>query len=148
MSDFGKDFEKLVVLNIGQTFPNADKRIRIIAETVKYNWKEDESVWNQKKGKTAPQYDAYFDGEFICFVDSSKGTQFNYIEFMEGLKKLYKDGKIYINKEMYDIKEAEEKAKRKEDVLIVPKAENEAEGLIVESIKKSAKKKGRKVVHK
>ncbi len=148
MSNFGTDMKDLIISEISSTFPKTKDRLSIWAETDKYIWKEDESVYNQKKGKTAPQYEASFDGEFVCFIDSSKGKRYNLVEFLTNLKKLYVDGKIHVNPQMYDVLEAERKAREEKQKLVVPKAENEAESLIVESIKRSAKKRGRKVVEK
>lgn len=146
MQNFATDIKDTIVGHLGETFPKADKRVYVLAETDKYKWKEDETIWNQKKGKTAPQYEGYFDGEFVCFMDSAKGKQHNLIEYLQGIKKLYQQGKIFVHQEMYDVKLAE--ANKKKEDLIVPKARSEAEGLIVESIKKSAKKRKRKVIEK
>ena len=131
--------------NLRSLFPNAEKRIAIWAETEKYHWKEDESVWNQKKGRTAPQYEAHFDGEFVCFIDSSKSDKYNVSEFLINIRKLYVDGKIFVNQEMYEVMKAKREAESQKDVLEVPKPVNEAEKMIVETIKKQAKRRKRKV---
>jgi len=134
--------------NLSSMFPNSDKRIRVWAEIDKYKWKEDDDVWKQKKGITAPQYEVHFDGEFVCFIDSQKTEKYNLSEFLINIRKLYRDGKIFVNVEMYEVKKAEAEAKNKVSDLIIPKAENEAEAMIVETIKKQAKKRGRKVISK
>lgn len=144
-----KEIKEHLVNQLSGTFPDADKRVAVWAETDKYHWKEDQSVWNQKKGNTAPQYEAYMDGEFVCFIDTSKGTQYNVIEFLENIKKLYSSGKIFVHKEMYEIKAAEMKAKTdKQNEVIVPKATTPEEKMIVHVLDKAAKKRGKKVVQK
>lgn len=145
-SAFAKDIKKLIVQNISQTFPNVEKRLSVWAETDKYNWKEDESVWNQKKGKTAPQFEAYFDGQFICFMDESNGRSYNLIEFLNGIKKLYLEKKIFVHQEMYEVIDAQKQAADKP--IEVPKATSEADEMIIKVVEKHAKKRGKKVVQK
>jgi len=147
MSNFGLDMKALIVDNLLGTFPNPDKRVSVWADTDKYKWKEDADVWKQKKGLSAPQYEAHFDGEFVCFMDSAKGKTLALVDFLQGLKDLYREGKIFVHKEMYEIKKAEEEAKKEKEKLIeAPTARNEEEGLVLEAIKKSAKKRGKKVI--
>ena len=148
MSDFGTEMKDLIVSNIGGTFPKTLERLAVWAETDKYKWKEDESVWNQKRGRTAPQYEAHFDNQFICFFDSSKSKQFCLMTFLSALNELYKEGKIYVHPEIYAVKEAERQALADKDILEIPKARNEAEEMIVNVIKKQSKRKKRKVVEK
>ena len=148
MSDFGTEMKDLIVSNIGGTFPKTSERLAVWAETDKYKWKEDESVWNQKRGRTAPQYEAYFDNQFICFFDSSKSKRFCLMTFLSALNELYKEGKIYVHPEIYAVKEAERQALADKDILEIPKARNEAEEMIVNVIKKQSKRKKRKVVEK
>lgn len=146
---FKEDMKDLCVNNLMSVFPDSHNRISIWAETDKYNWKEDESVWKQKRGIDAPQFEAYFDGQFICFMDSNKGNRYNLIEFLNNIKRLYKEGKIFVNKEMYAVRDAEEAAKQeKAKNVIIPKATTPEERMIVHVLKKSAKKKGKKVIEK
>lgn len=134
------------VSNLVGLFPNSEKRIRVWAEVDKYKWKEDESVWNQAKGKSAPQYEVHFDNEFICFIDSSKSDRYNLGEFLANIRKLYIEKKIFVNVEMYAVKQAEQEALlEKQEAVAVPKPENEAETIIVDVIKKQAKKRKRKI---
>lgn len=148
MSNFGKDIKDLFVNNLSM-FPNASKRIRVWVETEKYRWKEDESVYNQKKGKTAPQYEVYFDSEFVCFIDSEKGKSMALITFLEAIRDLYKQEKIYINTEMYQVKQAvEEEKNRKLTTIELQKPTTPEDKMLTEIVKKSAKKRGKKVVLK
>lgn len=148
MQAFQDDIKRSILSNISLMFPNADKRLSIWAETDKYKWKEDESVWNQKRGNTAPQYEAHFDGEFICFIDSSLGLSYNLVEFLTNLKKLFSERKIFIHEEMYAVEAAKREGANKKEDLIIPKSTSEADEIIVKVIKKHAKKRGRKVVQK
>lgn len=144
---FGTDIQKALEDQLHGTFPNPHKRIKVWAETDKYRWKEDESVWNQKRGNTAPQYEAHFDGEFVCFIDSSKGMTYNIIEFLEAIKNLYRSGKIFVHPEMYQIIQAEKEAKQREkDTVIIPSASTAVEKMIANTLTKSAKKRGKKVI--
>jgi len=148
MQAFQDDIKRSILSNISVIFPNADKRLAIWAETEKYRWKEDESVWNQKRGNTAPQYEAHFDGEFICFIDSSLGVSSNLVEFLTNLKKLFSERKIFIHEEMYAVEAAKKAEANKQEDLVIPKSTSEADEVIVKVIKKHAKKRGRKVVQK
>jgi len=145
-------FSKLVAdkldHELGGTFKNLTKRIRIWSEVDKYNWKEDESVWRQKREKDAKDYEIYFDGEFVTFVSDKDGVQHGYLKVLEGLRDLYKEGKIFVNEEMYKVREAEEEEKRKKAKEVeLPKATTPEEKVVAGAIEKMAKKKGKKVKH-
>lgn len=131
--------------NLLLMFPNAEKRISVWAEVDKYRWKEDEEIWNQAKGRTAAQYEVHFDNEFVCFIDAGKSDRYNLSEFLSNIKKLYLEKKIYVNVEMYAVKQAEQEALDTKPDLLVPAPSNEAEATIVEVVKKQAKKRKRKV---
>lgn len=140
------DITQLILSNLAFTFPNSSNRLRIWAETDKYYWKEDESVYNQKKGTTAPQFEAHFDGEFISFIDGNLSQSENLVIFLENLKKLFVERKIFIHEEMYKVEAAKkEEARAKEPDVVIPKARNEVEGMVVDVLTKHAKKRGRKV---
>lgn len=135
------------VSNLVGVFPNSEKRITIWAEVDKYKH-EEEGVWNQAKGRTAPQYEVNFDGEFVCFVDAGKSDRYNLSEFLSNIKVLYTSGKIFVHPEMYEVKQAEKEALEQKEDLIIPTPTNEAEATIVEVIKKQSKKRKRKVKFK
>lgn len=132
------------VSNLTGLFPNSEKRITIWADVDKYKH-EEEDVWNQAKGRTAPQYEVHFDGEFVCFIDAGKSDRYNLSEFLTNFKRLYVMGKIFIHPEMYEVKQAEKEALEQKEDLIIPTPTNEAEATIVEVIKKQSKKRKRKV---
>ena len=144
-----QDFYDLVDNNLRSTFKNIPKRLAVVAETEKYKYKEDESVFDQWKGKTAPKYECYFDGEFVCFIDSSKGKQESLVDFLTGMKDLFAQGKLFVNEEMYEIKAAERQAELdKINTVELPHAYDTMDNMISNVITKAAKKRGRKVVQK
>jgi len=142
-----KDIEYRLLGELVSMFPNAHKRLRVWAETEKYKWKEDESVWNQKKEKVSPQFETHFDREFICFIDGSKIDQ-GAVDFLTALRALYISRKIFIHEEMYAIEDAKRAEENKLPDLVIPEARNEVEQAIVETVKKKAKKRKRKVTTK
>lgn len=114
-------------------FPLKD-RLRIISELEKYRWKEDESVWSQKRGITKEQYEVYFDSEFVCFFGLEETQDQAYLRVMENILRLYKDKKIYWNTVLYEVnapKKVEEK---------LPEATTPEEKLLREAVKRSRKK--------
>lgn len=145
---YQQDITKLILSNLAVTFPNADKRLRIWAETDKYHWKEDKSVWDQKKGNTAPQFESHFDGEFISFIDSNLSQAENLVTFLENIRKLYVERKIFIHEEMYEIEAAKKADASKAEEVVIPTARNEIESVVVDVLTKHAKKRGRKVKKK
>jgi len=119
-------------------FPLKD-RLHIVAETEKYKWREDESVWKQKKDKAPLQYEAYFDGEFVCFFGTQMTELEAYCEVLKGIRELYKSGKIHWNKELYEF----DKKPVEEIVLDAP--DSPEDYILTEVVKKHAKKSGKKV---
>lgn len=73
-------------------------RIRVISDLYKFRWKEDESIWKQKRGKVSKYYAVYFDDEFVCGFDEDCNQRLFLLEFWKGLKKLVKENKIILNK--------------------------------------------------
>jgi hypothetical protein len=146
MDTFSKQLADTLDSELGGTFKNLPKRIRIWSEVDKYNWKEDESVWRQKRGKDAKDYEFYMDGEFVCSFIDRDGIKSAYLRVLEGIRNLYKEGKLFVNEEMYKIKEAEEEEKRKKSNEVeLPKAHTPEEKMVAGAIEKMAKKKGKKV---
>lgn len=118
-------------------FPLKD-RLRIVSELDKYRWKEDESVWAQKRGRAPEQYEVYFDGEFLCFFGLEESQDQVYLKVMENILRLYKAKKIFWNPIMYEIN----KPKKVEEKL--PEATTPEEKIFREAIKRSRKKKGKR----
>lgn len=144
-SSFANSLADRIIRELPQ-FPNMIKRLRIYSETEKYNWREDESVWAQKRGKTPEEGDVYMDREWVSAYNVKDGENKAFTLFLEGLRDLYSKGKIFINESAYIIKEEQDKIKEQnEKALEIPEARNEIEGMIVESVKKEAKKRRRKI---
>lgn len=114
-------------------------RLRIDAELEKYRWKEDESVWAQKRDKAPLQYEVYFDTEFVCFFGLEDSQDQAYLKVMEALLKLYKDKKIYWNKVLYEVNKPEEKTETK-----LPEATTPEEKIVKETFKRIRSKKGKR----
>lgn len=124
-------------------FPLKD-RLKVVSELDKYRWKEDESVWAQKRGRAAYQYEVYFDAEFVCFFGSDEGIQRAYLKVLEGLLKLYKEKKIFWNKELYEVYYPT--VKPVEDT--TPAATTPEEKLVKEAVRRVRAKKGKNVKSK
>lgn len=117
-------------------------RLAIWAEVDKYRWKEDESVWRQKKGLSPTSYEVSFDGEFVCFFDTSETLDKAYVNVLEGIRKLYSEGKIFFNKELYAVREAELTAQKTVEMDAPTTPEDK---IITEVVKKQANRSGKKV---
>lgn len=101
------------------------ERITVWADVDKFKWKEDESVWNQKKGNTQHVFSVYFDNKFVAYARMDMTEQDMVAEFWKGFLEKYEldednDNKIWINKEIYDIKrrEKEEKERKEKEQII------------------------------
>ncbi len=149
MISTSKTVAELFIGELEPIFPNAGKRLRVWADVDKYNWKEDEDIWKQKRGIASKEYELYFDREYITsFSEESDFYQVR-TQFFRSLKKLYKEGKIFVHEEVYKVKDEEEKqkqiAKEAEELAAIPKARSAEEEIVREVIVKSAKKKGKHV---
>lgn len=143
---FAEEISDRIVRELSGTFPRMEHRIRTMAETDKYRWKEDESVWKQKRGIDSKKFECYMDGEFVCFFDEALGEQENWKIFLEAFKNLYKTGKIFVHEELYKVKQAEIEAKKeKENVVDVPTATTPEEKQIASVLIKHLKKRGKKI---
>lgn len=134
---------------LGGTFPKFKERFRVIAETEMYKAGEDESVWKQKKGLSKNSYETYMDGQFICSFTEDEGKTQTYIKVLGAIKDLIKSDKLFVNPEMYAVKDAEFAAKVKaEKEIVIPKAWTPEEKILVEGLRRQAKKKNRTLVEK
>lgn len=141
---FARQLAEKIVNEIGGTFPKLRDRLSIWDDVEKYNWKEDESIWKQKKGMLPGEGEVYMDNQFICAYAQRDGVNSAYIRFLRELNNLYIQGKIYVNPEIYMIKAEEERLRREKDILEIPEARNEGEQMIVDIIETHAKKRKRK----
>ena len=115
-------------------------RLLVVAEVEKYRWKEDESVWRQKREKDPYSYEVYFDGEFVCDFSVKEEPDMVYYRVMKNIRDLYKAKKIFFNKQMYEIKRAEEAAKRKAEEPLLPKIDAPEHKIIQEVIKRQRRR--------
>jgi hypothetical protein len=144
---FDINLQERIGRELSGMFPNAEKRVRVWADVDKYRWKEEETIWNQKRGISSGNYEVYFDKEFVCFADDGRGLQEAWKTFIEKFRDLYKLGKIFVHEEMYKVKEAEEDARiEKTKIAEIPTASTPEEKIVAEVIIRAAKKKGKKVV--
>ena len=107
--------EQQVKNEIAQHFDrmvDIENRLYVVSDLYKFRWKEDESVWGQKRGKADKYYEITFDGEHVCGFDESETMAQVMVKFWKGMKELYQEGKIRLNKFLAD----EEKKKREEEV--------------------------------
>lgn len=142
--------EKTVIKELSQHFDKSidiSNRVRVISDLYKFNWKEDLSVWGQKKGKVLPYYSVYFDDEFVVGFTEEWTIQQFMVEFWKALKKLYKENKIILNKHLADQAKIDEQLKKK-DVKIKEKKridklpeDTEIEKLAKEAVKRVSRKK-------
>ena len=141
-SSFARGLAEKIIKELPQ-FPYLANRLRIYSETDKYNWKEDESVWKQKRKLSPEEGEIYLDGEFISPYNAKDGEMKAYVRFLGELQTAYVQRRVFVHSEMYEIARAEKEAQNKP--LEVPEARNIVEEIIVDNIKKSAKKRKRKV---
>lgn len=84
-------------------------RLHVVSDIYKFRWKDDESVWSQKRGKTEKYYEVTLDGEHVCGFDESETMAQVMLKFWKGMRDGYKEGKIRLNKFL-----AEEERKNRE----------------------------------
>lgn len=120
-------------------------RLVIWAEIDKYRWKEDESVWRQKRDKDAKAYEITFDGEFVCFFDTNDTPEEVRLRALEGIRDLFNNQKIFFNKEMYAVREAKIEEQNRVEM---EKPTTPEDKILTEVVKKHAKRRGKKVIIK
>lgn len=130
---------------IGEVFKNTPKRLRIWSDVDKFNWKEDESIWKQHKGLASKEYEIYFDREFLCTFSDKQTLEDIVIVFLNSLKRLYKEGQIYVHEEVYKVKDEEARQKRlaqeAAELAAVPQATSREEEIVRDVVVKTKKRK-------
>jgi len=76
---------------------NFDKRLRVSSDLQVFNFKEDKSVWKQKRGLLPEYFTVYFDDEYICGFDDTQTIEWVVLQFWKGFKHAYESGKIRLN---------------------------------------------------
>ena len=118
-----KMVERRVVRELEKHFDKSidiKSRVRVVSDLYKFNYKEDQHVWSQKRGKIAPYFAVYFDDEFVMGFTTEWSIEMFLYEFWQNLKKLIKEDKIVLNKIMSIQK------KHREEVIKKDKQKKEA----------------------
>lgn len=102
MADFGIDEIEL------------RQRITVKLDTEQFNYKEDESVWLQKRDKAPFVCEVYFDECWCCDLHESDSHSKLISKFFTGFQKGYENGRIRLNRFLAEIQDAQE-AKDKKD---------------------------------
>lgn len=103
-----------LVQELGNSFDpkvNFNKRIRVMSDLIAFNYKEDKSVWKQKKGLLPEYYMVYFDDEYVCGFSDAHSVKHAVLEFWKGFKEAYKSGKIRLNQKQVEVVKSKKKIK-------------------------------------
>lgn len=126
---------------------NLKKRVYIPADIEMFRWKEDESVWRQKREKAPHYYTVYFDNEFICGFSEADSIEKVMLDWWRGFKKAYEEKKIDLDEQksiaLREAREQQQKDLKKEldrKIEALPN-QTETQKLAKEVIKRVAKKK-------
>lgn len=136
-----QDFIRELQHAMPMELPNFTNRIRVTSDTDKYKWKEDESVWSQKRGLSALSYEVLFDGEFICFFDLNDDMGTAIKRALIGFREQFQRENLFVNPQMYEVIKAQREAKEKAELDNIPKPTSEAEELLAKVIKRKRRKK-------
>lgn len=126
---------------------NLNKRVYITSDIEMFRWREDESVWRQKREKAPHYYTVYFDNEYICGFSESDPLEKAMLEWWKGFKKAYQDGLIDLDevksRELQQKRELELKQAKKEAEMKIEKLpeQTETQKIAKEVIKRVARKK-------
>jgi len=85
------------------------ERITVKLDEEQFNYKEDESVWLQKKGKTTRVCEVYFDDVFCCDLRETDIKTTMQLKFFRGFLKGYESGKIRLNRFLNLLNQEKEK---------------------------------------
>lgn len=99
------------------------KRLRVESDLDTFNYKEDKSIWHQKRGDVARYYTVYFDDVFILGFEDTELPEATFLRFFRALHELARQGKVVLDK--YKAKE---------------------EQMIAEELTKQAKKEKQKLI--
>lgn len=100
-------------------------RITVWADTDMYKWKEDELIWNQKKGNIPTTYQVFVDSRFVCYLDNNTSKKIQLAMFWKGFLEAYSlpdddKGKIFLDKSNYKViadKKEKKRQKQQEEIL-------------------------------
>lgn len=94
-------------------------RVSVWADIDKFNWKEDEYVWSQKKERTEMVFTIYIDSLYITTWSGSMTESQARMAFWKGFLQKYNmpddsPNKLWLDKSIYDEKEKERQLLEKE----------------------------------
>jgi hypothetical protein len=93
-------------------------RIVVWADVEAYKWREDKLVYDQHKGNRPNTYQVFVDGVFVCYLNDNTPKHQTLTDFWRGFLKAYSlddedDGKIFIEKQLYEERKKRRKEKEK-----------------------------------
>ncbi len=104
------------------------ERITIIADLEMYRWKEDKSVYLQKKEQAPLFFTIHFDGVYMSTFISTDPIEKILLDFWKALKGAYKEGKVRLTpktkleEDLEELQEREEKNAQKKAIEALPEA--------------------------
>jgi hypothetical protein len=126
-------------------------RITIKSDLSQFNWKEDESVWRQARGKAVEYYELYWDSVWICDFVQGEPKESVEFKFLTGFSNCYKTGLVTLNDpniktELDQFLEAESKRDKGLEAIEALPETNEQEHIVKEVLKgvRTDRQKGRK----
>lgn len=127
-----KEIKDAVILNIrldmadfGLSELELRERVSVKLDTEQFNFKEDESVWMQKRGKAPFVCEVYFDDVWCCDLHEGDTHLQMITKFLQGFLKGYELGQIRLNRFLALI-DAEKEKKAEKDALEAEKKAIEA----------------------
>lgn len=90
------------------------ERVTVKLDTDQFNFKEDESVWKQKRGKAPFVCEVYFDDVWCCDIHEHDTHLHMMEKFFKGFLKGYELGKIRLNRFLAQL-DAEKEAEAEKD---------------------------------
>lgn len=112
-----------------------EDRIKVISDTSMFKWKEDESVWKQKKGLSKTMYQCYFDGEHMCTFEEDENLDQIALDYFKTFKEKYQKKMIRLSPKDYKLEQEVKKLDPLKDV----KATTKEEKMALEIVKKVQK---------
>lgn len=126
---------------------NLKNRVYITSDIEMFMWREDESVWKQKREKAPHYYTVYFDNEFICGFSEADPIEKAMLEWWKGFKKAYQDKLVDLDELKYiALKESRDQQQKQLKTELDKKLDNlpaqtETQKIAKEVIKRVAHKK-------
>jgi len=122
---------------------NISKRVRVEADIETFNFKEDESVWNQKQGNSARVFTVYFDDTFVTGFNDGERPEITFTRFSKALRDLAKEGKVVLNdaeattKKLIESEVAKMAVKDRKDKIEAIPATNKTQKMAKEVVKRA-----------